>query len=223
MKWLIRVCQVLLVIMVPFVVLMTSVRILLTPLTVDIEYKLPNIPTDSYGFTLSERTTYAKSALRYLTNSQGISFLGDQTFSNDQPLYNGRELSHMQDVKNLVQKTIVGWYITGGLIILAGSAAWLTKKWKEYWIALRDGGWATLFLILAILLGVTINFDWLFTAFHHLFFTGDSWLFFYSDTLIRLFPMEFWMNLFIALGFFSILFSIILIWVGSRANKRKSG
>jgi integral membrane protein (TIGR01906 family) len=70
---------------------------------------------------------------------------------------------------------------------------------------------------------VTINFDWLFTAFHHIFFTGDTWLFFYSDTLIRLFPMEFWMNLFIALGFFSILFSGILIWVGNRLSKRKSG
>jgi len=223
MKWLIKVCQVLLVIMVPFVVLMTSVRILLTPLTVDIEYKLPNVPADSYGFTLSERTTYAKLAVKYLTNSQGISFVANQTFPNGQPLYNERELSHMKDVENLVQKAILGWYVTGALVILAGFAAWRLHKLSDYWIAMRDGGWATLFLIFAILLGVSINFDWLFTAFHHLFFTGDTWLFYFSDTLIRLFPMEFWMNLFIALGFFSILFSGILIWVGNRLSKRKSG
>jgi integral membrane protein (TIGR01906 family) len=223
MKWLIRVCQVLLVIMIPFVVLMTSVRILLTQMTVDIEYKLPNVTADSYGFKLSERTAYAKLAVQYLTNYQGISFLGDQTFPNGQPLYNERELSHMQDVKNLVQKTIYGWYLTGALVILAGFVAWRIKKLSDYWIAIRDGGWATLFLILTILLGVTINFDWLFTAFHHLFFTGGTWLFFYSDTLIRLFPMEFWMNLFIALGFLAILFSAILIWVGNKVYKRKSG
>ncbi len=223
MKWMIRICQVLLVIMVPFVVLMTSVRILLTPLTVDIEYKLPNVPADSYGFTLSERTAFAKLAVGYLTNSRGISFLADQTFPNGDPLYNERELSHMQDVKNLVQKTIIGWYISGALVVLAGFFSWQIKKQKDYWVALRDGGWATLIIIFAILVGVTINFDWLFTAFHHIFFTGDTWLFLYSDTLIRLFPMEFWMNLFIALGFFSILFSVILIWVGNRVSKRKSG
>jgi len=223
MKWLIRLCQVLLAILVPFVVLMTSVRILLTPLTVDIEYKLPSVPADSYGFTLSERTADAKLALQYLINSQGISFLADQTFPNGQPLYNERELSHMQDVKNLVQKTIFGWYFAGALVVLASLVAWRIQKSKDYWIAIRDGGWATLILIFAILVGVTINFDWLFTAFHHLFFTGDTWLFFYSDTLIRLFPMEFWLNLFVALGIFTILFSGILIWVGKRANKRKRG
>ena len=160
MKWMIRICQVLLVIMVPFVVLMTSVRILLTPLTVDIEYKLPNVPADSYGFTLSERTAFAKLAVGYLTNSRGISFLADQTFPNGDPLYNERELSHMQDVKNLVQKTIIGWYISGALVVLAGFFSWQIKKQKDYWVALRDGGWATLIIIFAILVGVTINFDW---------------------------------------------------------------
>jgi len=223
MKWLIKISQVLLVIMVPFVVLMTSIRILLTPSTVDIEYRLPNVPADSYGFTFNQRTTYAKLAVQYLTNSQEISFLADQTFPNGQPLYNDRELSHMQDVKNLVKKAILGWYIAGTLIIVAGFVAWRIQKLREYWMALRDGGWATLILVFAILLGVTINFDWLFTAFHHVFFTGDTWLFLYSDTLIRLFPMEFWLNLFIALGSFAILCSAILIWVGHTLNKRESG
>ena len=206
--------------MIPFVVLMTSIRILITPLTVDIEYQLPNVPADPYGFTFSERTTYAKLAVRYLTNSQGISFLADQTFPDGQPLYNERELSHMQDVKNLIQKAILGWYITGAFVILAGFAVWRFHKSIEYWTALMYGGWATLGLIFAILLGVVINFDWLFTAFHHIFFTGDTWLFYTSDTLIRLFPIEFWMNLFIALGFFSILFSVILIFLGKRISKR---
>jgi uncharacterized membrane protein len=36
-----------------------------------------------------------------------------------------------------------------------------------------------------------------FTGFHALFFTGDSWLFEYSDTLIRLFPLRFWQDTFL--------------------------
>ena len=31
----------------------------------------------------------------------------------------------------------------------------------------------------------------------NLFFTGNSWLFYYSDTLIRLFPIRFWQDAFL--------------------------
>jgi uncharacterized membrane protein len=36
-----------------------------------------------------------------------------------------------------------------------------------------------------------------FSGFHSLFFEGDSWLFLYSDTLIRLFPIRFWQDVFL--------------------------
>jgi uncharacterized membrane protein len=50
------------------------------------------------------------------------------------------------------------------------------------------------------IIGIAINPDLFFsffTAFHHLFFTGDSWLFLFSDTLIRLFPIRFWQDAFL--------------------------
>jgi integral membrane protein (TIGR01906 family) len=40
-----------------------------------------------------------------------------------------------------------------------------------------------------------VNWSKFFVAFHGLFFEGDSWLFDYSDTLIRLFPMPFWIDI----------------------------
>jgi uncharacterized membrane protein len=40
-------------------------------------------------------------------------------------------------------------------------------------------------------------FDVFFTWFHGLFFEGDSWLFLFSDTLIRLFPIRFWEDAFL--------------------------
>ena len=49
--------------------------------------------------------------------------------------------------------------------------------------------------------GIAINpdvFNVFFTQFHHLFFEGDSWLFLFSDTLIRLFPIRFWEDTFLA-------------------------
>ena len=42
------------------------------------------------------------------------------------------------------------------------------------------------------------NLFWaFFEGFHSLFFEGDSWLFQYSDTLIRLFPLRFWQDTFL--------------------------
>jgi integral membrane protein (TIGR01906 family) len=37
-------------------------------------------------------------------------------------------------------------------------------------------------------------FDTFFVGFHRTFFTGDSWLFNRSDTLIQLFPLPFWFD-----------------------------
>jgi integral membrane protein (TIGR01906 family) len=36
-----------------------------------------------------------------------------------------------------------------------------------------------------------------FEGFHAIFFEGDSWLFLFSDTLIRLFPIRFWQDAFL--------------------------
>jgi integral membrane protein (TIGR01906 family) len=49
-------------------------------------------------------------------------------------------------------------------------------------------------------IGITISpdvFEQFFIFFHSIFFKGDSWLFYYSDTLIRLFPIRFWEDAFL--------------------------
>ena len=53
---------------------------------------------------------------------------------------------------------------------------------------------------LIVVAGIVLNpnvFNSFFVAFHSLFFEGDSWLFLYSDTLIRLFPLRFWQDAFL--------------------------
>jgi len=54
---------------------------------------------------------------------------------------------------------------------------------------------ATLTLIAGAGILLNPNIFWNFFAwFHSLFFEGDTWLFEYSDTLIRLFPIRFWQD-----------------------------
>ncbi|HEU4745662.1 MAG TPA: DUF1461 domain-containing protein, partial [Anaerolineales bacterium] len=71
-------------------------------------------------------------------------------------------------------------------------------------LGLMRGGWLMVGLAvtvgLIVVIGMVINPDvfWSFFAgFHSLFFEGDSWLFLYSDTLIRLFPIRFWQDAFL--------------------------
>ena len=60
---------------------------------------------------------------------------------------------------------------------------------------------------LVVLIGIfaSINFWQFFTDFHGLFFSGNSWQFLYSDTLIRLFPLRFWQDAFLFAGIIDIL------------------
>jgi uncharacterized membrane protein len=86
------------------------------------------------------------------------------------------------------------------LAVIAWRAGWT----EDYINGLRRGGWWVVGLALGIaiivIVGMAINPDvfWrFFTAFHSLFFEGDSWLFLFSDTLIRLFPIRFWQDAFL--------------------------
>ena len=183
---------------------MTAVRILLTPPFLEFEYRTPNFPPDTYGFSLADRLHYARYAVDYLVNNAGIDYLGNLKFPDGKPFYNERELSHMSDVKNLVQVMLKVWIIGLAVLLLLGIWAWRSFWWVDFRAGLRRGGWATIGLIIAILIGVSINFYALFTYFHEIFFTGSSWIFLFTDTLIRLFPIRFWQDCFIDMGGLSI-------------------
>jgi integral membrane protein (TIGR01906 family) len=102
--------------------------------------------------------------------------------------------------------------LLGGLGLWAWRGNWL----PEFWKGASRGGWLTAGMIVAILILVATSFDALFTQFHYLFFEGDTWLFYYSDTLIRLFPMKFWQDAFALLGGLTLLASLLIGYFGGR-------
>ncbi len=190
--------------LVPIALVGLGVRVLLTPLFLKIEYNMPYVPPDTYGFTKADRLKWAPYAMNYLVNNADISYLGNLKFEDGVPIYNERELSHMQDVKRLTQSVLRVWYGALALLLLLGVWAWFGRWWHAYRLGLSRGGWLMIGIAVAIglivVVGVAFNPDvfWnFFAGFHHLFFTGDSWLFLYSDTLIRLFPIRFWEDTFL--------------------------
>jgi integral membrane protein (TIGR01906 family) len=196
--------------LVPYVLLLLAVRLLLTPFFLEIEYRIPGFPPDTYGFTQADRLHWSKIAWEYLVNRSDITFLGDLRFTDGNPVYNERELAHMLDVKNLVQIVLKVWYVIIGVLFLVGIWAWRGKWVLDYRRDLRRGGWLTVCLVGAIALLAVVSFWNFFAFFHKIFFESDTWLFLYSDTLIRLFPLRFWQDTFLSVGVMTLVGGLAL-------------
>ena len=193
----------------------------MTPLFAQIEYQLPAFPEDPYGFTLEDRLQWSEPSIKYLVNSEDINFLESLRFDNGEPIYNDRELSHMQDVKEVVTGMRMA-LAASSLILLAITAINLSQgNHKLLLRAYGYGGWGVLGLIGSILFFVAVSFNQLFTWFHLVFFESGTWRFYTSDTLIRLFPMRFWRDAFIFVGVLSLIFGIVLIII-TRKYKNKT-
>jgi integral membrane protein (TIGR01906 family) len=190
--------------LVPIALIGLGLRILLTPLFLQVEYNMPYFPPDEFGFTTADRLHWAPYALNYLTNSADISYLSDLKFEDGKALYNERELSHMNDVKRVTQGALKAWYTSLVLLALLGILAWFGGWGQAYRLGLMRGGWLMVILAITIgliaVIGISVDPDIFFTffaGFHSLFFKGNSWLFLFSDTLIRLFPIRFWQDAFL--------------------------
>jgi len=191
--------------LVPAALILAVVRLMLTPFYIQAAYRLPGFPPDPWGFTQPERLHWAEISRQYLLNDAGMEFLGDRHFSDGKPLFNGRELRHMADVKRVVQRALRVWY---GVLTALAVLALLSRRfgWGAiYRRGLMLGGWFTVGLTLAVLVLTVGAFQTIFVDFHRVFFEGNTWLFARSDTLIRLFPERFWRDAFVFLGGMSLL------------------
>lgn len=220
MKTILGIFQWLSALFLPFLLIMTAVIILFNPWFLALEYSRPGFPADPYGFTKADRLKFGGISMEYMHNTSGIEFLARPTLDDGTPLYNERELSHMLDVKNVFQGMVVAWWIGLVVITLTGLWSWRKQTFAAFWQGMSTGGWAAIGIVIAILAGVVLAFDALFTLFHKLFFTGDTWLFAYSDSLIRLFPIEFWMDAFIWMGGITILLGLLFA-IGGRWMARQ--
>jgi integral membrane protein (TIGR01906 family) len=191
-------------ILVPFTLIGLAIRVLLSPIFYKIEYDMPYFPPDEYGFTKEDRLKWAPYAVNYLINNADESYLGDLKFDDGTPLYDERQLRHMNDVRTVTQGALRVWYISLALLLILGVWAWFGGWWDGYRLGLMRGGWLMVGLAvtigLIVVVGIAVNpnvFDVFFVGFHSLFFEGTSWMFLFSDTLIRLFPIRFWQDAFL--------------------------
>jgi len=190
-----RLIQLVLVLAVPVVLLVADMRIVTGHWFVRWEYGKAGFPPDPFGLTTAERTHLAEVSVDYLATDADISLLGDLQLPDGQAAFNERELRHMADVQ-----AVYGGLVTAGIVaalVLLASTVLLLASSHARWhvpVALLRGSLLTLGLLATV--GATMLLSWgeFFTTFHRLFFEGETWIFPYTDTLIRLFPIRFWMD-----------------------------
>ncbi|MEY9775771.1 TIGR01906 family membrane protein [Arthrobacter sp. MW3 TE3886] len=209
-----RVLQVLLAVFYPVILLVLAVRAVTSPLFLWVEYNRPGFPGDGYGFSADDRMTYGSYAVDYLSNWSGPRYLGDLVDQSGERLFKDGEVSHMADVKAVILST----FGAGTLLILLGLAAVIYLK-RRHSGGVRRGLFAGSLVTLALIIGLgtlaVLGWEQFFTDFHRIFFANGTWTFTLQDTLIRLFPGQFWMDAGIAIGslvLLAALVTLVLTW-----------
>lgn len=196
--------------LIPFMIIMCGVQLLLTQTFLDIEYRMPWFPADTHGFTREERLTLAHQAVNYLTGKlESLDSVKKTSFVS---AFNDREARHLKDVKAIIQPLLMLWRLCLMVLVLLFLICWNLSLLTPYCKGTYYGAWLTVILLTAVTAMGSLGFDQLFTGFHELFFTGDSWLFNENDTLIRLFPIRFWQDGLLYIVLFSSFISIIMIF-----------
>jgi len=209
-----RVMQILLAVCFPVILLVLAVRAVASPLFLWVEYNRPGFPGDGYGFSSDDRMTYGSYAVDYLSNWSGPRYLGELVNRSGDKLFGEGEVSHMADVKVV----ILSAFGAGVILILLSLIAIIYLRRRSPG-GVRRGLFAgsIITLVIIISLGVLAVLGWeqFFAQFHSVFFASGTWTFSLQDTLIRLFPGQFWVDggiVVAGLVLIAALVTLILTW-----------
>lgn len=183
-------------------------------------FEYARIPPDRFGFTTEERLFYGHATLAYLRqpepSAQVIHLLEELRLPNsDAPLYNPAEIQHMVDVKNLTDTIRKIWQLIA-LITVLGLAFLLSRPQTrpEGFKAIYYGGLTTTALLILIAGFILLGWSVFFVQFHELLFPPGTWTFAYSDSLIRLFPEQFWFDIGVIMSVGSLLLGVVTAVIG---------
>lgn len=208
----------------PVILILSSVWVILQTanIWIPLEYRMPGFPDDPYGFTLEDRLYWSSVDVDYLLEDKEISFFDSYQLDDGSPMHNARELRHMEDVKALLDVT---WMVLGSgwvILFLAGGILGRRRQWDDVLALIEASARGTIWLMIFLAIGLVIAFGVLFVGFHRIFFEGDTWLFSYSDTFIRLYPERFWRDTFALVAIITIALSWGMRWLASW-SRRVSG
>lgn len=220
----------------PFLLVMASVRLLLSYEFLRYEYTRPGFPPDHFGFTTADRLEYGMYAITFLFSAGAVDELASVmrprndmcTGASPCPLFNARELEHLDDVKQALHAA----FSLAALCLFAAVVCLMAAVYlqfaadsrldilSDFRVALRRGASLTLAVFLALAVIGVAAWDMAFDAFHVLFFAAGTWRFPFTDSLIRLYPEQLFVDAALLIAGFAACSSLLILAILRLWEKR---
>jgi len=171
-------------------------RLLATDTFVRHEIDRGGFPPDRYGLTTNERRRLALTGLHsILPGGEGIALLQQATLPDGSRAFDSRELRHMRDVRSRLGAAYTAQLAALFVIIALAIGLHRSRRWRSVvpW-GLLLGSVLTLGIAALAVPVILLGFDGFFLRFHEVFFSGDTWRFSDTDTLLRIYPEAFWQD-----------------------------
>jgi integral membrane protein (TIGR01906 family) len=182
------------VLLLPLLIIGTSLRGLVTDRDFMLRGFEDNQVARTTGLDDAQLKRIADAFAAYFQSPPGQIQLQVTAFGQSRPLFNDREVAHMEDVQALIQFFLRMQVIAAAAVVVRLAFAVIFDRAAAP--LGRDMLWSTgLMVALVVLVGVLslLDFDALWTRFHQIAFRNDLWqLDPNSDYLIMLFPEPFW-------------------------------
>ena len=198
LAWLRAALAVLTVLCVPILLVSTNVRwVTLDPATYADGFRKYRA-AERTGLTPVQLEQVGATFIQYFQAPPGRLDLVVALNGQSRPLFNEREIAHMEDVQHLMQLVFRAGPLAG-LALLLGAVAVLIWRQEQALPALGTlllwGSGLTLLLLVAVAGLSLVDFSELFVRFHQLSFRNDLWMLDpRRDYLLMLFPQGFWLD-----------------------------
>ena len=194
LDWVRGLVSVAFVLLLPLLIIGTSLRGLVTDRDFMLRGFEDNHVATTTGLDDAQLRRIADAFVAYFEGPRGQLQLQVTAFGQSRPLFNDREVAHMEDVQALIQFFLRMQVIAAAVVAIRLAVAVIVDRSAAP--LGRDLLWSTgLMVALVVLVGVLslLDFDALWIRFHQIAFRNDLWqLDPSSDYLIMLFPEPFW-------------------------------
>src|ERR1700716_906524 len=182
------------VLLVPMLIIGTSLRGLVTDRDLMLGGFRDNHVATTTGLDDPQLQRIADAFVAYFQGPPGQIQMQVTAFGQARPLFNAKEVTHMEDVQRLIQFFLQMQIVAAAAVVLRVVVAFAFDRASAP--IGRELLWsAALMVALVVLVGVLslMDFDALWTRFHQIAFRNDLWQLDPSkDYLIMLFPEPFW-------------------------------
>jgi len=154
------------------------------------------------GLSAEELVNISKGLINYF-NSGAV----DETMH----IFSGKEIAHLRDVRGLIQLCYIIQWTTLGYIIIFITTGFVYKRRKFFHLfntVVAVGNAISILVIAVIGIAALVDFNWMFLAFHRVFFSNNLWIL--SGYLPRIYTEGFFSDTAKLIAIATLLESILL-------------